>query len=106
MAFTSNRHYARFMKHGIRWAYDPRELGDAIRRVRRERGLTQADLGDRLGVGRMTISRLEKGEAVSVETALRALSECGYAVAVAPKFSRLRFDEASTPDRAVADADG
>lgn len=30
----------------------------------------------------MTISRLERGEAVSVDTTLRALSECGYAIAV------------------------
>ena len=30
---------------------------------------------------------------VSVETALRALAECGYAMAIAPKFSRLRIDE-------------
>ena len=52
----------------------------------------------------MTISRLEKGEAVSVETALRALSECGYAVAVAPKFARLRLEEDAVPG--VADTDG
>jgi len=94
------------MKHRIRWAYDPREFGEAIRRVRLERGLTQADLGERLGVGRMTISRLEKGEAVSVETALRALSECGYAVAVAPKFARLRLEENALPGGGVADTDG
>jgi HTH-type transcriptional regulator/antitoxin HipB len=80
------------MKHQARWAYDPAELGEAIRRVRRERGLTQAELADRLGVGRMTISRLESGDSVSVETALRALAECGYAMAIAPKFSRLRVN--------------
>jgi HTH-type transcriptional regulator/antitoxin HipB len=89
----SNRGYARFMKHRVRWAYDPKDLGEAIRRARRQRGLTQAELGDRLGVGRMTVSRLEKGESVSVETALRALSECGYAVAIAPKFTQLRIDD-------------
>ena len=82
----------------MRWAYDTRELGEAVRRVRIERGLTQADLAERLGVVRMTISRLEQGEAVSMETSLRALAECGYAVAIAPKFSRLRIeDEASDP---------
>lgn len=77
----------------MRWAYDPRELGETIRHLRRSVGLTQAELAERVGAGRMTISRLEKGESVSVDTALRALSECGYAVAVAPKFSRLRVDD-------------
>ncbi|WP_256251305.1 hypothetical protein [Mycobacterium malmoense] len=43
----------------------------------------------RIGVTRMTISRLKRGESVSVDTALRALSECGIALALAPKFSRV-----------------
>lgn len=76
----------------VRWAYDTPELGAVVRGVRREAGFTQAELADRLGVTRMTLSRLEQGDAVSVETALRALSECGYAVAVAPKFSRLLLE--------------
>lgn len=37
----------------------------------------------------MTISRLERGESVSVDIALRALSECGTALALVPKFSRV-----------------
>jgi len=89
------------MKHQVRWAYDAAELGVAIRRVRRDHGLTQAELGDRLGVARMTISRLENGDSVSVETALRALAECGCAMAIAPKFSRLRID--ASDDRVELD---
>jgi HTH-type transcriptional regulator / antitoxin HipB len=80
------------MTHPI-WAYDTREFGDAVRYTRGQRNITQAELAARLGVARRTISRLEHGEAVSVETALRALAECGYAVAIAPKFSRLRVDD-------------
>lgn len=79
------------MKHGVRWAYDARELGQILRRARVDQGLTQAELAARLGIGRMTVSRLEAGEAVSMETAMRALSESGYAVAVAPKFSTLQL---------------
>jgi HTH-type transcriptional regulator / antitoxin HipB len=74
--------------------YDTVELGERIRRARQEKGLRQEELGERLGVTRMTISRLERGEPVSVDTALRALSECGYAVAVAPKFTRLAVVDA------------
>jgi HTH-type transcriptional regulator/antitoxin HipB len=84
----------------IRWAYDAPELGRAVKRVRRENNLTQKDLAERLGVARMTVSRLERGEAVSIETAIRALSECGYALAVAPKFSRLVIE--SPPGAAVS----
>ncbi|RYC13293.1 helix-turn-helix transcriptional regulator [Nocardioides zhouii] len=85
----------------VRWAYEPAELGRAVRGTRQERGLTQQELAERLGVGRMTISRLERGDSVSVETAMRALSECGYAIAVAPKFTRLVAQPRTT--HAVAD---
>ena len=93
------------MKHVVRWAYDARDLGRVIRRARVERGLTQAELAERLGVNRMTVSRLEAGEAVSMETALRALSESGYAVAVAPKFSTLHLvDAGEEPPGEASDA--
>jgi HTH-type transcriptional regulator/antitoxin HipB len=69
--------------------YDTAELGSYVRRVRKTKGLRQDELAERLGVTRMTVSRLERGEPVSVDTALRALSECGYAIAVAPKFTRV-----------------
>lgn len=77
------------MHHVDALMYDTHELGDRIRALRHAQGLRQDELADRIGVTRMTISRLERGEAVSVDTALRALSECGYAIAVAPKFTRL-----------------
>lgn len=75
--------------HHTALLYDTTEFGERIRALRRARGLRQDELADRIGVTRMTISRLERGESVSVDTALRALSECGYAIAVAPKFTRL-----------------
>lgn len=68
------------------------ELGQSIRRAREARGWQQADLAERVGVARMTVSRLERGEAVSVETAIRALSECGCGVVVVPKFSRVTVE--------------
>jgi transcriptional regulator with XRE-family HTH domain len=89
-----NRLYDRYMNHVAALVYDAAELGERIRRARQEKGLRQAELGDCLGVTRMTISRLERGESVSVDTALRALSECGYAIAVAPKFTRLAVVDA------------
>jgi HTH-type transcriptional regulator/antitoxin HipB len=63
---------------------DPAELGRAIRQARGERGWDQATLAERIGVTRSTLAKIERGHAGSVATALRALSECGYAVAIAP----------------------
>lgn len=76
--------------------YSAADFGAAVRLARRKSNFTQAHLGERLGVTRMTISRLEQGDSVSIDTAIRALSECGYALALAPKFSRLIVDDPAT----------
>ncbi|WP_254205845.1 helix-turn-helix transcriptional regulator [Nocardia alni] len=68
------------------------EFGQAVRWAREERKLQQTDLAERLGVTRMTVSRLERGERVNIETAVRALSECGFEVVVVPKFSRITVE--------------
>ena len=81
------------MKQQVRWVFDTGDFGSALRQLRQARGLNQAELAARIGVTRMTVSRLEQGDAVSVDTALRALAECGYAAAVAPKFARLEIIE-------------
>ncbi len=82
--------YATNMNH-TRWSWlpDPEALGRAVRDARRVRDLQQSDLAERLGVSRMTVSRLERGDSVSVDTALRALSECGLSIAAVPKFARI-----------------
>lgn len=72
-------------------AYTPEEFGEAVRRARKSKGWHQADLAEILGVTRMTVSRLERGGSVNIETAMRALSECGYGVVVAPKFARVEI---------------
>lgn len=69
------------------------DLGESVRRVRKARGFRQVELAERTGVTRMTISRLERGDAVSVATAIRALSECGFEVVIVPKFSRVSINE-------------
>ena len=65
------------------------DLGAAIRAARIERGWDLAQLAELVGVGRMTISRLERGGPVTTDAAMRALNECGYEIAVVPKFSRV-----------------
>lgn len=70
-------------------AWTPAEFGEAVRRARKSKGWQQADLAEILGVTRMTVSRLERGGPVNLETAVRALSECGYGIVVAPKFAQV-----------------
>ncbi len=41
---------------------NPKSLGDRLRQCRLELGLTQAQLGKRLGVGRVTVYRWERGD--------------------------------------------
>jgi HTH-type transcriptional regulator / antitoxin HipB len=82
------------MHQSVPLLYDTAEFGDRIRTLRHHKGLRQDELADRIGVTRMTISRLERGESVSVDTALRALSECGCAVAIVPKFTRVAVVDA------------
>lgn len=91
-----NEAYDRYMNQTVRWVFTPADLGHSLKQARRRAGLTQVDLSERLGVARMTISRLERGEAVSLETALAALAECGDALVVVPKFARLKVEEPAT----------
>jgi transcriptional regulator with XRE-family HTH domain len=80
------------MDHELTWVFTATELGQAVKHARTVKTIRQGDLAELLGVSRMTISRLERGDAVNMETVMRALSECGYALVVAPKFVPVRID--------------
>jgi len=50
------------------------QIGAVLRRERRKRGLTQGELGRRIGLRQATISKLEKGEpATQLRTLLDAI---------------------------------
>lgn len=78
-----------------------REVGADLKAWRKLRGLTQAQLGDRAGVARQTVARLERGDGVvSLEIVLRLLNSLGvlsnFTEALDPYESdvgRLRADE-------------
>lgn len=60
-----------------------KQIGAIIRRVRRNAGLTQTDLGNRIGLRQATISRLEKGEdETKLSTLLDALSALGLEIII------------------------
>lgn len=54
-----------------------RELGERIMRWRLERNLSQEGLGEEAGVGRRTLQRLERGEAVQLPSLVRVLRTLG-----------------------------
>jgi transcriptional regulator with XRE-family HTH domain len=57
------------------------DLGKNVRRLRKQRGLTQADLGDRVKVQRQTIIKIEKGTTVpSHQTIVAIAQELGATV--------------------------
>jgi HTH-type transcriptional regulator/antitoxin HipB len=59
------------------------QIGAIIRRARRNAGLTQAELGKRIGLRQATISKLEAGEpATRVSTLLDALTALGLEIMI------------------------
>lgn len=66
-------------------AYSATDLGRAIRRLRNERGWTQATLAQWCGVSRQTIVAMERGGPVAVTATLKAVALLGAKVVVAPK---------------------
>jgi HTH-type transcriptional regulator/antitoxin HipB len=71
-------------------AVDAASLGRSIADARKEAGLTQQALAEKLKVTRGTIVRLEQGEAVSVVVAMQAIRALGRDVALVPRFSKLQ----------------
>jgi transcriptional regulator with XRE-family HTH domain len=82
--------------------YASEQISEDISVWRRLRGLTQAQLADRAGVGRVTVARLEKGDGgASLESLLRVLRALGVLDPVLRALDpyesdvgRLRADEA------------
>jgi transcriptional regulator with XRE-family HTH domain len=56
-------------------------IGPKIRRMRKERKLTQTDLAARIGIQQSDLSRMEKGEyRVSLDTLFRILAEFNVSI--------------------------
>ncbi len=64
----------------------PLELGAAIRTLRREQGLTQADLAQRSGVGRRFVSEVENGKfTAEIGRVCSLLAVLGYDFELVPQ---------------------
>jgi HTH-type transcriptional regulator/antitoxin HipB len=63
-----------------------KQLGAIMRRARKQAGLTQGNLGERIHLRQGTISRVEAGEpAVQLHTVMEALSALGLELVVRPR---------------------
>lgn len=56
-------------------------LGEAIKKTRLEQNLTQEQLGERIGVKKAQISRLERGYSITIPTMRRVFKALGIATA-------------------------
>ncbi|WP_187264870.1 helix-turn-helix domain-containing protein [Homoserinibacter sp. GY 40078] len=74
-----------------RWyrARAPKDLGRAIKSIRRAATVTQFQLADETTISRSTIQRLEQGADVSLATAITVLGELGYELIVVPRGAEL-----------------
>ena len=52
-------------------------IGEAIKQARKEKNLTQSQLGELMGVQRAQVSRIESGQNITVNTIVRAFRAMG-----------------------------
>ncbi|MFO1163028.1 MAG: helix-turn-helix domain-containing protein [Reyranellaceae bacterium] len=65
-------------------ARNARQLGAAIRRNRKQQGLTQSELAERMRTRQATVSTLEKGEA-ALTTVIDAMAALNLELVVRPR---------------------
>lgn len=79
--------------------FDPKALSVYLRDERRRRGLSQAKVGDSVGLRQGTVSKFESmPEKMQLDTLFRLLSALELELAVKPKSSALKKNvDSSTP---------
>lgn len=60
-------------EHRLSEEMDAWRVGEAIRQARKSRNMTQEQLGERLGVKKAQISRLESGKSITLSTLTRLM---------------------------------
>ena len=69
------------------------QIGAIVRRERRKRRLTQADLGGKVGLRQATISKLEKGEpATQLRTLLDVIAALGLQIVITERVRSSKED--------------
>ncbi|MDM7852508.1 helix-turn-helix domain-containing protein [Pseudochrobactrum kiredjianiae] len=74
-------------------ARTPQQIGNAIRRARKQLGIYQADLGDRAGLRQGTVSILETGNpAARIDTVLALLAALDLEFQIVPRSKQSPWD--------------
>lgn len=71
-------------------------IGSIIRDERLRKGLTQEELGERVGVGKAQISKIESGKGLTIKTVTKVLDALGLSASVV-----LNNEHESEPDKNV-----
>jgi HTH-type transcriptional regulator / antitoxin HipB len=67
-------------------ARTPKQLGNLVRRARKQGGLSQSELGDRTGLRQATISEIEAGNAgAKLDSILKVLAALKLELRIAPR---------------------
>ncbi|WP_306027951.1 helix-turn-helix domain-containing protein [Stappia sp. MMSF_3263] len=67
-------------------ARSPKQIGSVLRRARKKRGMSQADLGSRAGLRQGTVSLIENGNpGVRIETLLAVLAALDLEFRIEPR---------------------
>ena len=66
---------------------EQKEFGRRLQAVRQKLGLTQSEVAEKVGVGFLTISRMERGDSVSSSTLMKVLNLYSPAVSLNALFA-------------------
>lgn len=61
----------------VRRGIEKYRIGEAIKATRKAQGLTQEELGERMGVQRAQVSKMENGKDIAYSTIMRAFRALG-----------------------------
>ena len=61
----------------VRRGIEKYRIGEAIKATRKTQGLTQEELGERMGVQRAQVSKMENGKDIAYSTIMRAFRALG-----------------------------
>ena len=68
-------------------------LGTALSQARKDAGFDQNAMAEAINSSRPTISRMERGEAVSSATVWDAVARSGYEIIIVPRGAQVRIEE-------------
>lgn len=76
-------------------SYSLEHTGAFIQIIRKQKGYTQAEFSEMIGVSHATLSALENGRNVSAKVLMKALNYLGLKLVIAPKTALVELTEST-----------